>query len=258
MGKPVGPITIPKNRLDSIELLAPQIGLGPAMLQALPENRPLGALRKLMVELEMLDLVAAQDSFDNSRVPFRQHIAKSEKLFVIRQSACHRFAVFAHMALVAVRGDPQRAAFYRFDDEPAHLLNFFGRCLALHRLLAHDVMPDGDMSYQPADIHSDLTFKVIQVFTVTVPGPFHALLQRKSRDRLDPHKAFHQRVLVARLYRSQRQTAVTHDYRGDAMLGFAGPVGVPEELGVQVSVMVDEARRDRQAIGVDGFRGASF
>src|SRR5438093_8690102 len=160
MGKPVGPVTIPKNRLDGVELLAPQIGLGPAMLQALPENRPLGALRKLMVELEMLDLVAAQDSFDNSRVPFRQHIAKSEKLFVIRQSACHRFAVFAHMALVAVRGDPYRSAFYRFDDEPAHLLNFFGRCLALHRLLAHDVMPDGDMSYQPADIHSDLTFNV--------------------------------------------------------------------------------------------------
>src|SRR5436309_9863779 len=98
-------------------------------------------------------------------------------------------------------------------------------------------MPDGDMSYQPADIHSDLTFKVIQVCTVTVPGPFHALLQRKSRDRLDPHKTFHQRVLVARLYRRQRQTALTHDYGGDAMLGLAGPVGAAEELGGQVSAI---------------------
>src|SRR5438445_11749858 len=115
MGKPVGPVTIPKNRLDGVELLAPQIGLGPAMLQALPENRPLGALRQLMVKLEMLDLVAAQDRFDNSRVPFRQHIATSEKPFVIRQSPRRRFAVLAHMAPVAGRAAPHRAASSRLN-----------------------------------------------------------------------------------------------------------------------------------------------
>ena len=53
------------------------------MLQALPKNRPLRALRQRAVELKVLDLVAAQDGLDRSGVALRQHVAEREKFFVV-------------------------------------------------------------------------------------------------------------------------------------------------------------------------------
>ena len=125
------------------------------MLQALPENRSLGALCQLAVEFKVLDFVAAQDGLDHSAVALRQHVAERKKLFVVGQSAGHRLAVFAHMTLIAIRGNSQRAPFHGFQDETAHLLDFFSSRLTLHRLFAHHVVANGDMAHQPADVNAD-------------------------------------------------------------------------------------------------------
>ena len=59
------------------------MGLRPAVLEALPEHGSLGAFGKLMIEIEVLDFVAAQNRFDDAAVALRQHIAKSEELLVV-------------------------------------------------------------------------------------------------------------------------------------------------------------------------------
>ena len=58
--------------------------------------------------------------------------------------------------------------------------------------------------------------------------------------------------------RREGQAAVAHHHGGHAVLRLAGAVGVPEQLRVEMGVMVDEARRHRQALGVDRFRSAVF
>src|SRR5207253_7016363 len=75
MGKSIGAISVAENRLDSIQLLAPEIGLRPAMLQALPEDRPLRALRQHVIKSKMFDFVAAQNRFDHTGIALRQNIA---------------------------------------------------------------------------------------------------------------------------------------------------------------------------------------
>ena len=42
------------------------------------------------------------------------------------------------------------------------------------------------------------------------------------------------------------------------MLRLAGAVGIPEHLGIEMGMMIDETGRHGQPAGVDGFRGAVF
>src|SRR5262249_58124177 len=51
--------------------------------------------------------------------------------------------------------------------------------------------------------------------------------------------------------RGQREAAVAHDHGRHAVPAGAAPQGVPGDLGVHVSVAVDEAGRDDEAVGVD-------
>ena len=60
------------------------------------------------------------------------------------------------------------------------------------------------------------------------------------------------------LHRRQRQPAVAHHHRGNAVLRLAGAVGIPEHLRIQMGMVVDKTRRHRQAVGVDGARRAIF
>ena len=91
-----------------------------------------------------------------------------------------------------------------------------------------------------------------------MPAPFDSLLQGKTGNRFDTHEALNQRVFITVFHWRQSQTAVAHHDRGDAVLWLAGAVRVPKHLGVQMGVVIDKSRRDRQPIGVDGTRGRSL
>src|SRR5206468_9752905 len=51
------------------------------------------------------------------------------------------------------------------------------------------------------------------------------------------------------------EPAIAHDHGGDPIPAGAAPDGVPGHLRVHVRVAIDEARRDDQAVGVDGAPG---
>ena len=177
VGQAIGLITGLKDRLHGVQLLAPQIRLRPTMLHTLPQYRPLRPLGEIVVPIEVLDLVAAQDRFDHAAIALRQDVAEREEFFVIGQAARHRLAVFAHMALVAVGGNTQRAAFHRFQHEAAHFLHFCAGRLALHRFFAHHVVAHRDMAHQTADVDAHFALKVVEIFAVAMPVPLHTLLQ---------------------------------------------------------------------------------
>jgi hypothetical protein len=57
-----------------------------------------------MIEIKMLNFIAAEDRFDDAGVALGKNIAQSKKLLVIRQAARHRLPVFAHVPLIAIGG----------------------------------------------------------------------------------------------------------------------------------------------------------
>ena len=71
----VSSVTFAKNRLDRIELFAPEIRLDPAVLQALPQHGTLGALREGVIKLKVFDLIAAQNRLDHAGIALCQDIA---------------------------------------------------------------------------------------------------------------------------------------------------------------------------------------
>src|ERR1041384_722216 len=80
MREPVGLIAVGEDRRDGVELLAPEIGLGPAVLQTLPQHRPPGRARDALIELKVLDLVETQDRLDDARVELTQNLTESVEL----------------------------------------------------------------------------------------------------------------------------------------------------------------------------------
>ena len=53
----------------------------------------------------------------------------------------------------------------------------------------------------------------------------------------------------------QGEAAVAHQHRRHALKAGAGADRIPEDLGVHVSVAIDEARRDDAALGVERLLG---
>src|SRR5439155_18949654 len=111
---------------------------------------------------------------------------------------------------------------------------------------------------EPAHVDADAALEPVQVVAVAPPAPGDARHQRLARHGLDAHEALDQRVLAARLDGREGQPAVAHDDGGHAVLRLGRAIGVPEELAVEVSVVVDEAGRIFQTAGADGPRRAAL
>ena len=118
--------------------------------------------------------------------------------------------------------------------------------------LAHDIHAQRRM----ADVHAvvDRLGQALhgrEIFRESLPGPVDAGRHRRRRDILDRREAARIPVTVLGLAGRQREAAVAHDHRGNAVPARAAAERIPGDLGIHVGVAVDEARRDDQAIGVD-------
>ena len=162
------------------------------------------------------------------------------------------------MAVVAVGRHAQGAAFHGIEHQALHLLHFCAGGLALHRFFAHGMMAHGDMTDQAADVDADLAFEVVEILAVAMPVPFDALIKGDARDRFDTHETFDDGIFDALPDRRQGQPAVAHHHRGHAMLWLASAVGIPKHLRVEMSMMIDKPRRNRETAGIDRFRCTLF
>ena len=70
-------------------------------------------------------------------------------------------------------------------------------------------------------------------------------------------KLLQDRVAIGLFARRQRQAAVAGNDRGHAVITRRSRQRVPQQLGIEMGVEVDEARRHRQAVGVDRALGAA-
>ena len=242
LGQSVGAVAVPEYPRHRVELLLPEGRLGPTVVHALPDDGALGPAGEFVVVVEMLHPVAPEYGLDDAAVALPQHVAKGEQLLVVRKPAGHGLAVFPHVPFVAVGGEPQGAGIHGLPHQALHPLHLARGGLSLHRLLAHDVLAHGDVPHQASGVDPEPAFQRVEILAVGAPTPSDPLLQGEAGDGFHPHEALHQRVFAAIVHGREGQAAVPHDDGGDAVLRLGGAVGVPQDLGVHVGVVVDEPR----------------
>ena len=130
---------------------------------------------------------------------------------------------------------------------------------ALVGVAAHDDPADGGVADHQPDVHADLALEGVEVLGGRAPRPRHALAERLEGHALDPGQHPHEVLAVGGVVgqRGDGEAAVAGEHGGDAVQRRRREGAVPEDLGVEVGVDVDEARCDDLAGGVDGALGVA-
>ena len=110
------------------------------------------------------------------------------------------------------------------------------------------------MADQRAGIHAQTLVEPVHVLAERFPVHVDST-QHFHRDGFDVGQKLRHPLFLAALHRRQRQGAIAEDDRGGAMLRREGAQRVPCHLRVIMAVVVDEPRRHRQPVSIDGAVG---
>ncbi len=188
----------------------------------------------------------------------RHGAAKTEQLVLGGERAGHGLAVHRAVSHRARRRESERPGFDRFGDQSAHRRDVLGRGrLVAGAPLAHRVGADGAVRDLAAHVDRELLLADgVEVFGVGFPAPGDAFGERGAGDVLDALHQLDQPLLGAGAHRSEADTAVAGDHRGDPVAAGRLEQAVPAHLTVVVGVDVDEAGGHHFPGGVNRFGGA--
>ncbi len=164
------------------------------------------------------------------------------------------------MALAVVVGvrlrrrQPQCTVAKRNTEQRGHLFDLLRRRLATHRVIAHRRQPNRTVAHQKTGVDGRAPVESCQPVAERRPLPVEAGAQRFERHTLDPGQHPGEVVLLVGPRGSEREATVSAEHRGDTVLHRRARGGIPEQLGVVVRVQIDEARRERLPLRVNGFR----
>ena len=171
--------------------------------------------------------------------------------------ARHRAAVGRLVARRARGREADGAGIDRIAHLAFHRLQVvFGR-LAFESAFAHHECADRRMA-DVARIVDALGQRLErgEVFGIRGPAPLDAGFHRCRRDVLGALQVAHHEVLVLRGAGREREPAIAHHDRRDAVVAGAGADRIPEDLGVHVRVPIHESRGNDVALGVQHLAGA--
>ena len=93
------------------------------------------------------------------------------------------------------------------------------------------------------------------MYCPTVSQLILTVLQHLHGNGFDVGQKLGQPGRLATAHRRQRQGAIADDDGGGAVIAGEGAQRVPGHLRIIVAVIIDEAGRDHQAVGINGARG---
>ena len=139
----------------------------------------------------------------------------------------------------------------RLGEEPGHLGDLLVRGDLSTSVRAHHPAAQGTVPHQKAGVDPEIPLELAEIVAEAGPVPGEAVLERHQRHALDLGHHPPDVVVVGRLDRSQRESAVAPDHRGHPVQVRRGRGRIPEQLGVVVGVGVDDARRHHQTFGIE-------
>ena len=153
------------------------------------------------------------------------------------------------------RRQSQRTVGQRVTEQRGHFLDLLGRRVAADRVVAHRRQPDRRVADEESGVDRDPPVEPDEPVAERRPLPVKPGAQRVERHALDPRQHPGEVVLLVGPRGRQREATVSAEHGGDAVLHRRARGRIPEQLGVVVRVQVDEARRERLPLCVNGFRG---
>ena len=114
------------------------------------------------------------------------------------------------------------------------------------------------MTGEAGDVGADaVLFQHVEILREALEAPVDAGAQRVERHALDMGEVAHGEVAVGRLAGRDGEAAIAQDRRGDAQRRRRIDEGVPGDLRVVVGVAVDDARGQREPVGLHGLPGGA-
>ena len=168
------------------------------------------------------------------------------------ETARYRLAVDAAVGEREAGREARRADPHRLVDQLAHALDLLRGGGALVGGIPHDVEPQGgvpdvggEVERRPSTLHQ------VEVFGKRLEVPGDPGRERVGVHAFDVLERVHDHVVMLRAARGDRETAVAGHHGSDPVIGGRLELWVPEHLGVEVGVDVDEAGCDGAARSVE-------
>ena len=217
----------------------------------------LAALAQQEVEQLVLLVVhdrdlAGQRDLDGALAPLLEGVGVGLELVAAGVAAGEGPALVADVLVEDGRREAKGAGIDRLAEQRLDLRRLVGCGRALHRGLAHHVVAERGQGRQEAQVERRApSRRRLDELGEGLPVPGDAHVEDVEGNRLDVHQVAHGHLARLGLARRDAHPAVAHDDAGDAVPRGRGDRAVPADLRVVVSMRVDEARSDDEAIGVD-------
>ena len=174
-----------------------------------------------------------------------------EELVLVGEARGHRDAVLAVVLLERRGREADRAGVQALDDETLHLRHFGCGRRALCGVLVQDIGAHRRMADERSDVrHDAAALEHLQVFRVGLELPLHAGAQRIERHAFDVRQIAQGEVAVRGAAGRDGEAAVADHHARHAERDGRRGERVPDELGVEVRVEIDDARREREPLRV--------
>ena len=182
---------------------------------------------------------------------------QSRDLVDVGQPAGHRLAGVARVRRRLRRGEPDGAGLDGFTDERPHRVDLVVGRLAFGGRRAEDVQPQRGVPDHRRHIQTLVdAVECVEIFGEGLERPVDPGFECLDRHALDVLKRAGDHTPMLGACRRNREAAVAHHDRRDAVPARRRQIAVPRHLRVVVGVDVDETRRQHEAVEVDDLRAA--
>ena len=181
-----------------------------------------------------------------------------DQLAMLGEGARNRPAIGQRVRRETVGRKADRAPVDRFGHNRRHLTTLGVGGLLLDRALTHDVKAHRAVADQAGDIDAGAdALDRVEIAAVAFPVPGQTAEDRLTGDVLDRFHHAGEQLLVAGPTGREGHAAIAQQRSGHAMPADRRAARIPADLGIEMGMDVDEARRHMQAVGVDFAPGAA-
>ena len=234
-------------------MLFPLVGTAHGLAEIVVDDRAAGRLAEAAHQAVLhLGRIAAA-GLNEAGAEIAQHVAEREDFLLVGPDRRDVDALRIEMPLVARHREAERACLHAVTHQTLHLADLVVRCGAFLALVAHHVVTHRGVADQIADIDPEMVVHLVEIFGEALPGEFEGV-QHLHRDRFDIGEEFAEPLLLPFPNRRQGERAIAEHDRGRAVVAGKRAERIPGDLRIIVAMIVDKARRDDAAVGVDRAR----
>ena len=233
------------------DVLLPLVGIAHGLAEAVVDHRPAGGFRKPRHQPVAEFRIDAAAHLHGAGTEFAQHVAEREDFLLVGPQCGDRHALRIIVPLLPRTGEADRASLHAVAHQRLHRLDFVLGGSALLAVLAHRVVAHRGVADQRAGIDAEALVEPVHVLRERLPVHIDGA-QHLHWNGFDIGQELCHALFVAVPHWRQRQGAIAEDDGGGAVLRRECAQWIPGDLRVIMAVVVDEAGRNREAVGIDG------